>query len=127
MIIKEWALSWFKFVMNLDIKSIIKFYPEVVISIMNFYSEISNEQFIFKIDTVLERALEVYCEHKPLQNSWMHLSFLHRILLNTEMNIKPMVITIKTNVFIKAMEKSLQYILAILDFLQNDSQFRNFK
>jgi hypothetical protein len=94
------------------------FYPRVVVSIMNFFSEISNEQFLSKIEQVLDRALNIYSENKNLQRLWSHLLFLYNILKNTNTTIKPMVLNTSSIVYIKAMEKSLDYILTILSFLQ---------
>ena len=85
---------------------------------MNFFSEISNEQFLSKIEQVLDRALNIYSENKNLQRLWSHLLFLYDILKNTNLSIKPMVLNSSALVYIKAMEKSLDYILTILSFLQ---------
>jgi hypothetical protein len=84
---------------------------------MNFFSEISNEQFLFKIEQVLDRALNTYSENKNLQRLWSHLQFLYRILKNANTTIKPMVLNTNALVYIKAMEKSLDYVLVILSFL----------
>ena len=85
---------------------------------MNFFSEISNEQFLSKIEQVLDRALDIYSENKQLQRLWAHLLFLFNILKNTDISIKPMVLNTNATVYVKAMEKSLDYVLTILSFLQ---------
>lgn len=85
---------------------------------MNFFSEISNEQFLFKIEQVLDRSLDLYSENRHLQKLGCHLSFLHKILINADTNIKPMIINTNALVYVKAMEKSLDYVLTILYFLQ---------
>jgi hypothetical protein len=85
---------------------------------MNFFSEISNEQFLSKIEQVLDRALNIYSENKNLQRLWSHLLFLYNILKNTNKSIQPMVLNTSSIVYIKAMEKSMDYVLTILSFLQ---------
>lgn len=85
---------------------------------MNFFSEMSNEQFLSKIEQVLDRALFIYSENKNLQRLWSHLQFMSSILQNTNSTITPMLLANGAPVYVKAMEKSLDYILSILSFLQ---------
>ena len=119
LMVKEWCLAWFKFVLNLDINSTLAFYPKLVISILNFFSEISSEDLLAKLEDVLDHSLKVYCQNRDLTRLEAHLVFVHQLLKNANSEIKPMIFNTRSQVYVKALDKSLDYILAILGFLQN--------